>query len=63
MPSKRILSWSKRQMSPEPYYRTGGLLPIDTLAIESSDDLDAKVRCNDPENKHVPARETVSLRR
>ncbi|KAG9380592.1 hypothetical protein A1F94_009487 [Pyrenophora tritici-repentis] len=42
MPSKRILSWSKRSSSSEPYYRTGGLLPIDTVATEPSNELDAK---------------------
>ena len=44
MTSKRIFSWSKRQSGSEPYYRTGGLLPIETNEIEASDDFEAKVR-------------------
>ncbi|CAO2656324.1 Nn.00g051270.m01.CDS01 [Neocucurbitaria sp. VM-36] len=43
MSSKRIFSWSKRQSSSEPYYRTGGLLPIDTNETESSYDFEAKI--------------------
>ncbi|KAK1914955.1 hypothetical protein P3342_011884 [Pyrenophora teres f. teres] len=42
MPTKRILSWSKRSSSSEPYYRTGGLLAIDTAATESGNDVDEK---------------------
>jgi hypothetical protein len=44
MTSKRIFSWSKRQSGPEPYYRTGGLLPIETKEVEPSNDFEAKVR-------------------
>ncbi|KAI4927319.1 hypothetical protein J4E85_005829 [Alternaria conjuncta] len=42
MPSKRILSWSKRQSSSEPYYRTGGLLSIESIEPESNTDVEAK---------------------
>jgi hypothetical protein len=42
MTSKRIFSWSKRQSGSEPYYRTGGLLPIETNE-EHSNDFEAKV--------------------
>lgn len=44
MSTKRIFSWSKRQSSPEPYYRTGGLLPIDTHGTGSGNGFEAKVR-------------------
>jgi hypothetical protein len=37
MPTKRILSWSKRQSSSEPYYRTGGLLAIESIEPEPND--------------------------
>ena len=46
MTSKRIFSWSKRQSGSEPYYRTGGLLPIETNELEANNDLEAKVRWN-----------------
>ncbi|RAR07640.1 hypothetical protein DDE83_006380 [Stemphylium lycopersici] len=46
MPSKRILSWSKRQSGSEPYYRTGGLLAIDSVEVESCNDIDAKTTLN-----------------
>jgi hypothetical protein len=46
MTSKRIFSWSKRQSGSEPYYRTGGLLPIETNDVEPSNDFEAKVRWN-----------------
>ncbi|KAF1843913.1 uncharacterized protein K460DRAFT_153963 [Cucurbitaria berberidis CBS 394.84] len=42
MTSKRIFSWSKRQSSAEPYYRTGGLLPIDTNGRDSSNGFETK---------------------
>jgi hypothetical protein len=50
MSSKRLFaSWSKRQSGAEPYYRTGGLLPIDMMdvdasASDSSNNLEPKVR-------------------
>lgn len=46
MSSKRLFSWSKRQSNAEPYYKTGGLLSIDALGIESGNDHEAKVRVN-----------------
>ncbi|KAH7378796.1 hypothetical protein BKA66DRAFT_513200 [Pyrenochaeta sp. MPI-SDFR-AT-0127] len=44
MSTKRIFSWSKRQStsSAEPYYRTGGLLPIDANGTSPNDGLEAK---------------------
>jgi hypothetical protein len=49
MSSKRLFSWSRRQSGAEPYYRTGGLLPIDLIDIDasgsdSSNTLEPKVR-------------------
>ncbi|KAF1838000.1 hypothetical protein BDW02DRAFT_68353 [Decorospora gaudefroyi] len=46
MTSKRIFSWSKRQSASEPYYRTGGLLPIETNDIGSSNDFEAETSPN-----------------
>lgn len=43
MTSKRLFSWSKRQSTAEPYYKTGGLLPIECIETESSNN-EAKVR-------------------
>ncbi|KAF2623341.1 hypothetical protein BU25DRAFT_296497, partial [Macroventuria anomochaeta] len=43
MSSKRLFSWSKRQSNAEPYYKTGGLLPIDTIGNEPSNTTEAKV--------------------
>ncbi|KAH9862312.1 hypothetical protein IAQ61_010515 [Plenodomus lingam] len=42
MNSKRIFSRSKRQSSGEPYYRTGGLLPIDTKSPRLGEVFEAK---------------------
>ncbi|KAF2851212.1 hypothetical protein T440DRAFT_467942 [Plenodomus tracheiphilus IPT5] len=42
MSSKRMFSWSKRQSSSEPYYRTGGLLPIDADGSTSGDALSVR---------------------
>lgn len=50
MNSKRIFSWSKRQSTSDPYYRTGGLLSIDASPEVSSNDFDAKVRIEDSRN-------------
>ena len=37
MSSKRLFaSWSRRQSGAEPYYRTGGLLPIDMIDVDAS---------------------------
>jgi hypothetical protein len=44
MSSKRVFSWQKRHSKAEPYYKTGGLLSIDTLGNELSNDHVAKVR-------------------
>jgi hypothetical protein len=49
MSSKRLFTWSKRQSGAEPYYRTGGLLPIDMIDVDtsgsdSSNTLEPKVR-------------------
>ena len=44
MSSKRLFSWQKRQSNAEPYYKTGGLLSIDTLEGEPSTSTEAKVR-------------------
>ena len=49
MSSKRMFSWSKRQSNSEPYYRTGGLLPIEAVGSEPCHGFEAKVRgryCN-----------------
>ncbi|KAF3036241.1 hypothetical protein E8E11_004405 [Didymella keratinophila] len=43
MSSKRVFSWQKRHSQVEPYYKTGGLVPIDTLGNESSTDHEAKL--------------------
>lgn len=43
MSSKRMFSWSRRQSASEPYYRTGGLLPIEAEGIEVSHGFEAKV--------------------
>ncbi|KAF3005191.1 hypothetical protein E8E13_010723 [Curvularia kusanoi] len=42
MSSKRLFSWSKRQSSAEPYYKTGGLLPIECLEPEASNNAEAQ---------------------
>ncbi|KAF1923555.1 uncharacterized protein M421DRAFT_308423 [Didymella exigua CBS 183.55] len=42
MSSKRLFSWQKRHSHAEPYYKTGGLLPIDSLGNEPSNDHEAK---------------------
>ncbi|KAH7085521.1 hypothetical protein BKA63DRAFT_499767 [Paraphoma chrysanthemicola] len=43
MSSKRIFSWSKRQSGSETYYRTGGIVPIDTSPeLSSSNGVEAK---------------------
>jgi hypothetical protein len=47
MTSKGIFFWSKRQSSAEPYYRTGGLLPIDTSPNDSSNGFETEVRVDD----------------
>ena len=44
MSSRRLFSWSRRQSNAEPYYKTGGLLSIDTLENEFGSNAEAKVR-------------------
>jgi hypothetical protein len=44
MSTKRMFSWSKRQSGAEPYYRTGGLLPIEANETDTSNGFDVKVR-------------------
>ncbi|KAH6637388.1 hypothetical protein C7974DRAFT_389411 [Boeremia exigua] len=42
MSSKRLFSWSRRQSTVEPYYKTGGLLPIESISSEPSNITEAK---------------------
>ncbi|KAJ4982762.1 hypothetical protein SVAN01_11744 [Stagonosporopsis vannaccii] len=42
MSSKRLFSWSKRTSNVEPYYKTGGLLPIEGIGTELGNIVEAK---------------------
>ncbi|KAH8727133.1 hypothetical protein GQ44DRAFT_770569 [Phaeosphaeriaceae sp. PMI808] len=43
MNSKKMFSWSKRQSGSEQYYRTGGIVAIDTSPVVSNNGIEAKV--------------------
>jgi hypothetical protein len=57
MTSRRIFSWSKRQSGSE-YYRTGGIVPIDTSPDLSNNGAEAKVRADGSRRRCALAKRT-----
>jgi hypothetical protein len=49
--SRRIFSWPKRQSASDMYYRTGGIIAIDTSPHVARNGVEAKVRLHDPESR------------
>jgi hypothetical protein len=60
MNSQKIFSWSKRQSTSDPYYRTGGLLSIEASPDVSSNGFEAKVRM-DPSSIYDALAERVDV--